>query len=76
MMRDRILDALNARKNFILKVAQSSLPESQYQAFRSLVLDALGRGGFEQDLDRVLHEHDNRNGTGRPTQQGKGVHHE
>ena len=51
-----ILDLLNARKNRVLLVAQSSLPESQYKAFRQIFLDEFGKGGLEKELVRVFAE--------------------
>lgn len=60
-----IVALLDKRKNAILLIAQASLPASQFQAFRRLVLDELGRG-LEKDLERVLAEHaKERNGHGR-----------
>lgn len=51
-----IIELLNARKNRVLLVAQSSLPESQFKAFRQLFLDEFGKGGLEKELARVLAE--------------------
>jgi hypothetical protein len=38
----------------VLLVAQSSLPESQYKAFRQIFLDEFGKGGLEKELARVF----------------------
>jgi hypothetical protein len=51
-----ILELLNARKNRVLLVAQSSLPESQYKAFRQIFLNEFGKGGLEKELEKVITE--------------------
>ncbi len=51
-----IVELINIRKNRILRVAQSSLPESQFQAFRQIFLDEFGKSGLEKELARVLAE--------------------
>ncbi len=51
-----ILELLNARKNRVLLVAQSSLPESQFKAFRQIFLDEFGKSGLEKDLERIIAE--------------------
>lgn len=51
-----ILELLNPRKNRVLLVAQSSLSESQFRAFKKLFLDEFGQSGFEKDLERILAE--------------------
>ena len=51
-----IRHALNSRKSKLLDMAQAALPESQFGAFRKLVLNELGRQGFEQDMERILAE--------------------
>lgn len=68
-----ILDRLNERKNRLLLTAQVGLPENQFDAYRKILLDELGRNGFEKDLEEVLMQHMERNGTGRNTHAGKGV---
>lgn len=72
-----LLMVINARKNQILRVAEAALPESQFRAFRGLFLDEFGRCGLERDMERVVAEHEKRNGKalGRPTQAGKEVPH-
>lgn len=67
-----ILDKLNERKNRLLLTAQVGLPENQFDAYRKILLDELGRNGFEKDLEEALQQPE-RNGTGRNTQAGKGV---
>lgn len=51
-----IIELLNARKNRVLLVAQSSLPESQYKAFRQIFLNEFGKGGLEKELEKVIAE--------------------
>lgn len=68
-----ILDKLNERKNRLLLTAQVGLPENQFDAYRKILLDELGRNGFEKDLEEVLLQHMERQGMGRNTHAGKGV---
>jgi len=49
-----VIALLNERKNRILLVAQSSLPEHQYQAFKKLFLDEFGERGLEKELKPLL----------------------
>ena len=74
----QVLDVLNPRKKQILLVAESSLAESQFRAFRTLMLNELGRDGLERDLARlwVTHRNTDGNGQGRPMHAGKEVPHE
>jgi hypothetical protein len=51
-----LVDQMNARKNRLLLVAEAALPESQFRAFRKLVLDEFGRE-WERELDVVLRHH-------------------
>ncbi len=53
---EMILERLNARKKRVLLVAESSLPESQYKAFRQILLDEFGKSGLETELEKVLAE--------------------
>ncbi len=53
---EMILERLNARKKRVLLVAQSSLSESQYKAFRQILLDEFGKSGLETELEKVLAE--------------------
>ena len=41
---------INARLTRLLDVAQASLPERQFMAFRKIALDEFGRSGLEGDL--------------------------
>lgn len=68
-----ILDKLNERKNRLLLTAQVGLPDKQYEAYRKIVLDELGRNGFEKDLEEVLMQQSERQGTGRHIHAGKEV---
>jgi hypothetical protein len=51
-----LLDLLNARKNRVLLIAESSLPESQFKAFRKLFLGEFGDKGLEGELQRIYAE--------------------
>jgi len=68
-----ILGKLDERKNRLLLTAQVGLPENQFDAYRKILLDELGRNGFEKDLEEVLLQHTERQGMGRNTHAGKGV---
>jgi len=49
-----IRQAINPRLNRLLLFGQMAMSESQFKAFRKLVLDELGNSGLHQDLDRLL----------------------
>jgi len=68
-----IIEKLDERKNRLLLTAQVGLPANQYDAYRKILLDELGRNGFEKDLEEALMQHMERNGTGRNIHAGKGV---
>lgn len=72
-----LLEAVNARKNRALRIAEAALPESQFRAFRGLFLDEFGRNGLERELEQIVAEQECRHGkdTGRPTHAGKEVPH-
>jgi hypothetical protein len=73
-LAERLTEALNARKNKALRIAEAALPESQFRAFRSLFLDEFGRSGLEEDLVRIVAEYETQgNGPGRPIHAGKEV---
>ena len=61
-----IIALLDARKSKILTYAQVGMTESQFKAYRSLVLDELGKNGLESELVKLLdegnHSIKNRNG--------------
>jgi hypothetical protein len=67
------IEKLDVRKNRLLLTAQVGLPTNQFDAFRKILLDELGRSGFEKDLAEVLMQHTERQGTGGNIQAGKGV---
>lgn len=69
----KILEKLDEHKNHLLQVAAVGMAESQFKAYRTIVLDALGRNGFQQDLEKILAQHTERNGTGRPIHARKEV---
>jgi hypothetical protein len=58
MLLQAIVQALDARKNRMLLIAEAALPESQYRAFRKLFLGELGRDGLERELARLVAEKD------------------
>jgi len=68
-----ILEMLSERKNRLLLTAQVGLPANQFEAYRKILLDELGRNGFEGDLEKILMQHTERKGTGRPIHAGKEV---
>ena len=73
-----LVDAINARKNKALQLAQVGLSEPQFRAFRSLFLDEFGRNGLESELARIVADYEKRNGkeSGRPIHAGKEVPHD
>jgi hypothetical protein len=54
--KERIEELIRARLNQVLLIAQASLPESQFQAFRKLTLDQFGMSGLGRDLERVFRQ--------------------
>lgn len=73
-----IVRALNVRKNKLLDMAQAALPPAQNTAYRKLLLNELGKEGFERDLERIIAEgsKQERKGHGWPIYAGKEVRHE
>ena len=67
-----ILVLLNQRKNRVLRIAEAALPETQFRAFRGLLLEELGRDGLERDLERLVADGEQRNGQGRPIRAKEG----
>jgi|APLak6261659120_1056016.scaffolds.fasta_scaffold262475_1 hypothetical protein len=61
-----VITLLNARKNKILTYAQVAMTEHQFKAFKGLILDELGKNGFESELAKLLdagkHSSNTRNG--------------
>lgn len=51
-----LLAALNARKQRVLLVAEASLPESQFRAFRKIFLCEFGEQGLEGELQKIYAE--------------------
>ena len=51
-----VITLLNVRKSKILTYAQVAMSEHQFKAFRSLVLDELGKEGLESELVKLLDE--------------------
>ena len=60
-----VKDLLNARKNRVLLLAQSSIPEHQFLAFKKLYLDEMGERGFEKELRQLLEKQHGMDGNGR-----------
>ncbi len=54
VMIGKAITLLNKHKNRILLVAEASLPESQFSAYRKLVLDELGKNGLENELKELF----------------------
>jgi hypothetical protein len=77
-MLQPILDSLNAHKRELLLMAEAMLLPQQFAAYRKLLLNRLGRQGFEGELERIIAEHEkqHRNGQGRPIHAGKEVPHD
>ncbi len=71
---DEVMDAINARIGRVLLYGEASLPESQFKAFRKLILDEFGHSGLRGDLARLFgyDEPRDRQGKGRPILAGKG----
>ncbi|HRB97119.1 MAG TPA: hypothetical protein PKY67_05335 [Nitrosomonas sp.] len=51
-----ILKRLDQSKNETLLLAQSSLPQSQFEAFRKIFLNIFGKNGLEKELARLYAE--------------------
>lgn len=51
--KEAITGLINGRLKRVLLIAQAALPESQFQAFRSLVLDEFGNSGLLRDLESL-----------------------
>jgi len=52
--REKILSAINDCRRNILLCSQAALPESQFEAFRKLILNELGRSGLEGKVIGIL----------------------
>jgi hypothetical protein len=69
-----IVELVKPRINRLLTVAEAALPESQFMAFRKVVLRELGNSGLNKDLEALFgkgQEHKDRNGAGGNTLAGK-----
>jgi hypothetical protein len=64
-----IIKLAHGRVNHVLLVAQAALPGSQFQVFRTVVLNEFGRSGLERELERLegLVSSEERDGEGRNT---------
>lgn len=51
-----LLELINTRKTRVLQVAEAALSESQYRAFRHIVLDEFGKSGLERELMQLFRE--------------------
>ena len=61
--QETIIDLVKPRLNRMLTVAEAALPESQFKAFRKIMLDEFGKSGLERELDQVFYpQHKDRNG--------------
>ena len=67
--KTEVLKLVNGHVTHVLLVAQASLPSSQFQAFRTVVLNEFGRNGLEGELEKLEYELrlEERNGLGRNT---------
>lgn len=63
--QESILKLLNQSKNEALLLAQSSLSESQFDAFRKLYLNIFGKNGLEKELIRLYAEDRNKDRNGQ-----------
>ena len=52
--RERILAAINECRRNLLLYSQAALPQSQFEAFRKLLLNELGKSGLEGKVIEVL----------------------
>lgn len=65
----QVMELVNYRVTRILLVAEASLPASQFQAFRKVVLNEFGRNGLVRELERLADHKgsEEREGEGRNT---------
>ncbi len=65
--KTEVLKLVHGHVTHVLLVAQASLPSSQFQAFRTVVLNEFGRKGLEGELEQLERESEveERNGSGR-----------
>jgi hypothetical protein len=60
-----LIELINARKNRALLLAESSLPESQFRAFRKMFLMEFGDKGLEGELQKLYAEINKYGGNGQ-----------
>jgi hypothetical protein len=67
MMLQDILNALNPHKKELLLMVEAMVPPRQFAAYRKLLLNHLGKQGFEGELERIIAENNKqqRNGQGQ-----------
>ena len=52
--KEEIMDLVKMHLNRVLLIAESSLPENQFRAYRKLILDEFGQSGFGKELDKIF----------------------
>ena len=53
-LESKIIEVYTDTMKHVLLYAQAALPDSQYQAFRKLVLDEFGRNGVRRRIRTIL----------------------
>ena len=51
-----LLELINTRKSKVLLIAEASIPEAQFRAFRKLMLSEFGEKGLEGQLQQLYTE--------------------
>lgn len=52
--KEEIMDLVRMHLNRVLLMAESSLSESQFKAYRKLVLDEFGQSGLDKELETIF----------------------
>lgn len=65
-----VLDIYSGVCNRVLRIAEASLPEAQFKAFRRLVLDEFGEQGAQKHMKQLFKLNDGRVGTWQGVRQG------
>ena len=52
--KEEIMELVRMHLNRVLLMAESSLSESQFKAYRKLVLDEFGQSGLDKELDTIF----------------------
>jgi hypothetical protein len=52
--KEEIMELLRMHINRVLLIAESSLTESQFKAYRKLILDEFGQSGLEKELETMF----------------------